>query len=305
MKRAILLTGKTGQVGRELLRFLPSLGEVVAPDRNELDLRDRDSIRRVMREVRPCLIVNAAAYTAVDAAETHQSEAYAINATAPAVLTEEAKKIAATIVHYSTDYVFNGLKRTPYEETDSVAPLNVYGKTKLDGEQAICASGVPYLIFRTAWLYATRGRNFLGTILRLATEREELRIVRDQFGAPTWSSEIAQATVKILTQLTRQGGLASGSFAQVSGIYHLTAAGETTWYDVTRAILEEASHLSPELPWFEEITRRRPLIAKRVIPITTAEFPTPAARPPFSVLSNSLVARTFGFRLPDWRTQLR
>ena len=187
MKRIILLTGKTGQVGSALLRLLPEIGEVVAPDRYELELLDTNNIRRMVREIRPELIVNAAAYTAVDAAETQEADAYAINAGAPAVLAEEAKKIGAAIVHYSTDYVFDGSKGAPYEETDLVAPINIYGKTKLVGEQAIGTSGVPHLIFRLAWVYGTRGRNFLLTILRLATEREELRIVRDQFGAPTWS----------------------------------------------------------------------------------------------------------------------
>jgi dTDP-4-dehydrorhamnose reductase len=303
MNRAILLTGKTGQVGSELLRLLPSLGEVIAPGRHELDLLDTDSIRRAVREIQPGLIVNAAAYTAVDAAERQESDAYAINATAPAVFVEEAKKIGAVIVHYSTDYVFDGLKKTPYEEGDLTAPVSVYGKTKLAGEQAIVVSGVPHLIFRTAWVYATRGRNFLLTILRLATEKEELRIVRDQFGAPTWSREIAGATVKILAQLTTQGITAS-TFPHVSGIYHLTAGGETTWYDFACAILEEAAHISSEVPWFAEATNRRPLIAKGIIPIITAQYPTPASRPPCSVLSNSRLIQAFDYRLPDWRTQL-
>lgn len=305
MKRTILLTGKTGQVGSELLRLLQEIGEVVAPDRYELELLDANNIRRMVREIRPDLIVNAAAYTAVDAAETQETEAYAINANAPAVLAEEAKKIGAGIVHYSTDYVFDGSKKTPYEETDSVAPTNVYGKTKLAGEQAICTSGVPYLIFRLAWVYGTRGRNFLLTILRLATEREELRIVCDQFGAPTWSREIAEATVKILAQLIGQSSPPSALLSPVSGIYHLSAAGEVTWYDFACAILEEAAHFLPDIFWFDEATSRKPLITKRVIPITTAEYPTPALRPAFSVLSNSRLTRTFGVGLPDWRTQLR
>jgi dTDP-4-dehydrorhamnose reductase len=304
MNRAILLTGKTGQVGSELLRLLPSLGEVVAPGRHELDLLDTYSIRRAVREIRPELIVNAAAYTAVDAAESQETEAYAINAKAPAVFAEEAKKIGALIVHYSTDYVFDGLKKTPYEEADLTAPISVYGKTKLAGEQAIFISGVPHLIFRTAWVYARQGRNFVLTILRLATEKEELRVVRDQFGAPTWSREIAVATAKILAQLTSHGSAAS-TFPQASGIYHLTAGGETTWYDFACAILEEAAHISLEVPWFAEATHRLPIIAKRVVPITTAQYPTPASRPPRSVLSNSRLMQTFGYHLPDWHTQLR
>jgi dTDP-4-dehydrorhamnose reductase len=305
MKRRILLTGRSGQIGSELLHLLPEIGEVVAPDRHELDLLDANNIRRAIREVRPELIVNAAAYTAVDAAETQEADAYAINANAPAVISEEAKKIGAVIVHYSTDYVFDGSKKTPYEETDSVAPINVYGKSKLAGERAIYATGAPYLIFRTAWVYATRGRNFLLTILRLATEREELRIVHDQFGAPTWSREIAEATLKILNQFTGQSSPSSRLISQVSGIYHLTARGVTTWYDFATAILEEAVQFSPEAPWFAEATRRRPIITKRVTPITTNEFPSPVSRPSYSVLSNSHLIQTFGIELPDWRMQLR
>jgi len=304
MKRTILLTGRTGQVGSELLRLLPKIGEVVAPDRNELDLLNPDSIRSAVREIRPEFIVNAAAFTAVDVAETQEPDAYAINANAPGVLAEEAKKIGAAVIHYSTDYVFDGSKKTPYDESDSAAPINVYGKTKLAGEQAVCAAGVPHLIFRTAWVYSTRGRNFLRTILRLATEKEELRVVRDQFGTPTWSRDIAEATVKILAQLTSQGSSVANSFSRVSGIYHLTAAGETTWFDFARAILEEAAHPSPAIEWFDEATRRRSLITRQIIPITTSEYPTRASRPLYSVLSNSRLRQTFGIELPHWRTQV-
>jgi len=304
MKRTILLTGKTGQVGSELLRLLPKLGEVVAPGRHELDLLSADSIRRAMREIRPDLIINAAAYTAVDAAETHEADAYAINATAAGVLAEEAHRIGAALVHYSTDYVFDGSQRTPYVETDVAAPINMYGKTKLAGEHAVRGSGVPSLILRTSWVYSTRGRSFLGTILHLATEKEKLRVVCDQFGAPTWSAEIAEATVKILAQLRSLHSSTANSFSHVSGIYHLTAAGETTWCDFARAILEEAAHISPDVSWFAEATRGRPFLTRRVIPITTAEYPTPALRPPYSVLSNSRLIQTFGIRMPDWRTQL-
>jgi len=305
MKRTILLIGRTGQVGSELLRLLPALGEVVAPDRSELDLLAPDSIRHTVRKVRPELIVNAAAFTAVDSAETKEAEARAVNADAPGVLAEEARNCGSAVIHYSTDYVFDGTKRTPYEETDAVAPINVYGKTKLAGEQAIRASGVSHLIFRTAWVYSDRGQNFLRTILRLATEREELRVVHDQFGAPTWSRDIAEVTVRVLGQLTSQDESVADSFFRWSGIYHLTAAGETTWYDFARAILEQAGEISPDVSWFVDATQGRPLIARRIVPITTAEYPTPASRPAFSILSNSRLNRTFGLRLPDWRTQLR
>lgn len=304
MKPTILLTGKNGQVGSELVHLLPGLGEVIAPDRHELDLLDADDIRRAVRDIRPQLIVNAAAYTAVDAAESDEANAYAINANAPAVLAEEAKKIGAAIVHYSTDYIFDGSKTAPYEETDPANPINVYGKTKLAGEQAIRNCDVPHLIFRTAWVYATRGRNFMLTILRLATEREELRIVRDQIGSPTWSREIAATTTKILAQVIGRGSTAS-AFSRVSGTYHMTAAGQTTWCDFAKNILEEASRTPQGIPWFVAATGGRPLVTRRIIPITTGEYPTPASRPAYAVLSNSLLTRSFGVEMSDWRTQLR
>jgi dTDP-4-dehydrorhamnose reductase len=304
MKPKILLSGKTGQVGSELLPALADLGDVIAPSREELNLADAESIWRVIRAVRPNLIVNAAAYTGVDRAESEISAAYAINANAPAVLAEESKSIGAALVHYSTDYVFEGLKGSPYRETDATAPTNVYGKSKLAGEQAIQSSGVPHLILRTAWVYSTRGRNFLLTILRLATEREELRVVNDQAGSPTWSREIAAATKQILTQITSKGSLHAG-FAQSGGTYHMTATGQTTWHGFATAILEGAAHVPKEAPWFAEVTGGRPLIARRVVPISTAEYPTPASRPAYSVLDNSRLIEKFGFSLPDWRVQLQ
>ena len=219
----ILLTGKNGQVGWELQRTLAPLGEVVVLDRRQLDLSDPDQIRERVREISPDLIVNAAAYTAVDRAEAEPEPAMAVNGTAPGLLAEEAKRIGAAIIHYSTDYVFDGAKTTPYTEEDAPNPLNVYGRTKLAGEQAVQAAGVPHLILRTSWVYGMRGKNFLLTILRLAREREELKIVDDQIGAPTWSRTIAEATAQILT---------SGAWpvSGASGIYHLTASGSTSWY---------------------------------------------------------------------------
>jgi len=303
MKPKILLTGKTGQIGSELLCLLSDLGEVVAPSRKELDLLNPENIRNVVREVRPNLIVNSAAFTAVDAAEAENKTAYAINADAPGLLGQEAKRIGAALVHYSTDYVFDGRKSTPYEESDATAPLNVYGKSKLAGEQAIQAAGAPHLIFRTAWVYSTRGRNFLLTILRLATEREELKIVRDQIGAPTWSREVAAATARILAQTLSEGDWAAG-FSQAVGIYHMTASGQTSWYDFATVILEAAPQIPPETPWFSTVTRGKPFVAKRIVPISTAEYPTPASRPGYSVLSNSRLAKKFGFALPDWQVQL-
>jgi dTDP-4-dehydrorhamnose reductase len=304
MKPRILLIGKNGQIGVELQRLLPQLGKVIALGRQELDLSRSDDVRRMIRTVCPNLIINAAAYTAVDRAEKEEAIARAINADAPTVMAEEAKKIGSGLVHYSTDYVFDGLKNSPYEETDPTNPVNVYGKTKLIGEQGIQETGVPHLIFRTAWVYATRGRNFLLTILRLATQGgEELKIVSDQIGAPTWSHEITVATIQILTQLYgRSNGLAS--LREVAGIYHMTSVGETNWYEFARVILEEASRMPPSVPWFAAATGGRSLVARRVTPISTAEYPTAARRPAYSLLSNLRLTRTFGVHLPDWHTQL-
>ena len=303
MKSRILLTGKNGQVGAELAVVLPRLGEVIAPDRQDLDLSRPDDLRRTIREIRPTLIVNAAAYTDVDQAEREEAVAEAINADAPALMAQEAKKIGAGLVHFSTDYVFDGSKHSPYEENDSPNPVSVYGKTKLAGEQAIQGVGLPHLIFRTAWVYGTRGRNFLLTVLLLASQREELRIVDDQFGAPTWCREIARGTVSVLGRLLSDRG-GSLSLPETGGVYHMTAAGVTTWHDFAEAILVEASHAPPSLPWLAKATGGRALIAKRISPITTAQYPTPARRPAYSVLANSLLAQRFGVQLAEWGTQL-
>jgi len=230
--------------------------------------------------------------------------AQAVNGAAPGVMAEEAKKIGAALVHYSTDYVFDGAKRFPYDEADSANPINVYGKTKFAGEEAIRGSGVPHLIFRTAWVYATRGRNFLLTILRLATEREELRIISDQVGAPTCASDVAAATSKILTSICERNN-DSFVFSETGGIYHMSAVGQTTWYDLAETILEKAGATSHNLDWLAAATKGRRLIARRVIPISTEEFGSPTQRPAYSVLSNSRLIQTFGVALPDWRTQLQ
>ena len=304
MKPKILLTGKNGQVGSELERLLADSGELLALGRQELDLSRPENIRRAIRNFRPHLIVNAAAYTAVDQAESDEAMARAINADAPTVMAEEAKKFGATLVHYSTDYVFDGLKRSPYTEDDPPNPINVYGKTKLAGEQGIESVGGVYLVFRTAWVYGTRGKNFLLTILRLATEREELRIVADQIGAPTWSREIALATNKIITEEWKRCQGAS-LFSNCSGIYHMTAAGQSNWWEFTKAIVEDAQHAPHGSAWLTAATSNRPLVCKRVSPIATKEYPTPARRPAFSILSNSRLTRTFGVQLSDWRPALR
>ena len=304
MRPLILLTGKNGQVGAELLGLLPQLGEVVALGHDQLDLSNPTDICRTIREVRPHLIVNAAAYTAVDQAETDETTAHAVNAQAPGLLAEEAQKIGAVLVHYSTDYVFDGTKKLPYDEAASTNPINVYGKTKFAGEQAIRSSGVSHLIFRTSWVYATRGRNFLLTILRLATEREELKVVDDQVGAPTCALDLAEATTRILAGIIA-GTKRQFNIPEVSGIYHMTAAGQTTWYEFANAILEEAGRAPQDLPWLASATKSRPLIARRALPISTQEFHSPTRRPAYSVLSNARLMQTFGVTLPDWRTQVQ
>lgn len=300
MKPTILLFGRNGQVGAELTAFLPRLGQVTSLDRQQLDLSKPSQIRGTIEDLRPDIIVNAAAYTAVDQAESDEAAAQAINADAPAVIAQEARRVRAGVVHYSTDYVFDGLKTTPYEEDDQPNPKSIYGRTKLAGEQAIRDAGVPHLIFRTAWVYATRGRNFLLTVLRLASQHEELRIVNDQFGAPTWSRDIARATTSILERQSRERAGAPWA-TEVSGTYHMTAAGVATWFGFAQAILQE---VSPELPWVQAATNGHPLVGRRVVPITSADYPTPASRPAYSVLSNSRLAQTFGVQLPDWRAQL-
>jgi dTDP-4-dehydrorhamnose reductase len=302
MKPAILLIGSNGQVGRDLSEILPRIGEVTALDRQRLDLTQPEEIRRAIRTSRPGWIVNAAAYTAVDKAESEESLARAINAEAPRVMAEEARKIGACLIHYSTDYVFDGMKTTPYVEDDPANPQNAYGRTKLEGERAIRDSGAAYLIFRTAWVYATRGRNFLLTILRLATQREELRIVRDQLGAPTLSAEIAQATASVLAKISA-GHPGAASLAEASGIYHMTAGGETNWYEFASAIVERAK-TAPHLDWLASATGGLPIITRRVIPIASSEYPTPARRPAYSVLSNARLSRVFSVQLPDAREQL-
>ncbi|MEW9899460.1 dTDP-4-dehydrorhamnose reductase [Chitinivorax sp. PXF-14] len=288
----ILLTGRGGQVGWELERSLAPLGDVVALARGALDLSDVAQIREVVRAVKPALIVNPAAYTAVDKAESDADLAHAINAIAPAVLAEEAKRLGAALIHYSTDYVFDGGKAAPYLETDKPNPLNVYGASKLAGEAALAASGIDYLCFRTSWVYGARGGNFMRTILRLAQERDELKIVADQVGAPTWSRMISDATAAVLAQRWLPAG---GRLVEVSGLYHLTAAGETSWHGFAQAVLDEVAGL-PE--W-----AGRKLA--RVLPIPTSGYPLPAPRSPYSVLSNDKLQATFGLSLPDWRVSLK
>jgi dTDP-4-dehydrorhamnose reductase len=278
----ILLTGASGQVGYELERSLQGLGQVVAPGRARMDLADLDQVRAVIRAERPQLIVNPAAYTAVDQAEAEPALARRINADAPGLMAEEAKKLGAALVHYSTDYVFDGSKQGAWLEGDATGPLNVYGQTKLEGEQAIAATGVDHLILRTSWVYGMRGKNFLLTMLRLAKEREELRVVADQHGAPTWSRTIADTSALLLAQ-AHAGG--NGWWARHGGIYHLSSRGQTTWCGFTEAIVAMAG------------------LDCRVLPISSADYPAPARRPANSVLDTSRLRARLG-ELPDWETAL-
>jgi dTDP-4-dehydrorhamnose reductase len=274
----ILVTGANGQVGYELAHLLPAAGDVIAADRAKLDLADPDSIVAAVRGARPALIVNAAAYTAVDRAEKERELAYAVNARAPGILAEEAKRIGAVLIHYSTDYVFDGAAKTPYDEGAPTAPLNVYGASKLEGEQAIGESGARAVVLRTSWVYGSRGTNFLLTMRRLAAEREELRVVDDQTGVPNWSRVLAEATSAIVAA-------GPGELGERSGVYHLSSGGSATWFEFARAIIGEVP---------------RP----RVVPIPTSEYPTPARRPAYGVLATARFEKTFGFALPHWREAL-
>lgn len=269
---------------------MASLGEVVAVGHREMDLADPDSIRKVIRETRPALIVNAAAYTAVDQAESEPDLAMAINGVAPGILAEEAKKLNAALVHYSTDYVFDGNKAAPYSEEGAPNPLNVYGQTKLAGEQAVEAAGVPYLILRTGWVYGARGRNFLLTILKLAGEKSELKIVDDQIGAPTWCRMLAETTARILAPVCAAPN-PPAMLAETGGLYHLSAGGQTSWHGFAKKILENVPRSVIPAP-------------AKLIPIPTSDYPVPAVRPRNSRLLNEKITRTFGLTIASWEESL-
>ena len=289
-RRRILVLGGDGQVAWELRRTLATLGEVFAAGRRTepaLDLAQSDTILPFIERLRPDWIVNAAAYTAVDKAEQEPEAAAAVNAVAPGLLAEAAGRVGAQLVHYSTDYVFDGSADRPYREDDAPNPQGVYGRTKLAGEEAIAKAGCDWLVLRTAWVYGARGGNFMRTMRRLAREREELRVVADQHGAPTWSRHIAEATAQILARL----GDDRAAWHRACGVYHLTSAGMATWHAFASAIVEHQRG-------------REAIPCRQVTAITTADYPTPARRPAYSVLDNDKLARTFGVRLPDWREAL-
>ncbi len=276
---AILLIGSTGQLGSELARALPAHGRVVALDRSALDLGDPDAIVAAVRDSCPQVIVNAAAYTAVDRAESEPDRATAINARAPAILADEAKRRGAVLIHYSTDYVFDGESDAPYDENATANPINAYGRSKLEGERAIAAIGGAALVLRTSWVYGMRGQNFLTTMKRLGAERDELRIVDDQVGTPNWTRSLAEATAAII-------GRGERFVAERAGLYHLSGAGSGSWFDFARAIFAGADH-------------------PRIMPITSAQYPTAARRPRRSVLSSARIAADFGISLPHWEEMLR
>lgn len=275
----ILLIGANGQLGRELAAALPACGNVVACDRSMLDLADAVMIANVVRDIAPQWVVNAAAYTAVDRAESEPELAFAINGRAPGILAREARRAGAVLIHYSTDYVFDGTRMTPYDETVTPNPLNVYGASKLAGERAIASTGAPALTLRTSWVYSRHGRNFLTTMQGLAAERDELRVVADQTGVPNWSRSLAATTATLV-------GRGTEYVAERAGLYHLSAGGHATWYEFACAILADAPRV-------------------RVTPIRTADYTAPALRPAYGVLDTTRFARTFGFALPHWQTSLQ
>ena len=280
MTMKILLTGAAGQLGRELKRSLAPLGDVLALDRSQLDLVDPDALRTTLREIKPNLIVNAAAYTAVDKAETEYALADAINARAPGLLAEEAQRLDARLIHYSTDYVFDGRGSQRWQEDSPTGPLGVYGASKLAGERAILASDARALILRTSWVFGLHGANFMRTMLRLAKDRAELGVINAQFGAPTWTRHLADATALLAAK------------PDATGLYHLTNGGETTWAGYAEAIFTEAQRLG--------LLRQRPQVKR----IATADYPLPAKRPQNSRLDCSRLASEHGIALPDWRVAL-
>jgi len=286
----ILLFGKNGQVGWELNRSLQPLGEIVALDIEDVDFSEPESLRQIVQDISPDVICNAVAYTAVDKAEDDEDLAMKVNGVAPGVLAEEALKLGALLVHYSTDYVFDGAKSSPYLETDEPNPINAYGRTKLAGEIAVKASGCNFITLRTSWVYANRANNYLLTMLKLAQEREDLSIVSDQIGAPTTARLIADVTLLCIQQAKKE--IASGIFA--SDLYHLTASGHTSWFGFT----EEIVHLASD-------SLKLPLKIKNIKAISTENYPTPAKRPTNSQLALTRLESVFSLKIPDWKNSLQ
>lgn len=291
LRPRIMLTGKNGQIGWELQRTLAPLGVVVALDRQQLNLANHKQIKERVREIKPDLIVNAAAYTEVDKAEEEPELAMAINGVAPGILAEEAKRINAAVIHYSTDYVFDGTKTTPYVEQDEPSPLNVYGRTKLEGEWAIQSVGVPHLILRTSWVYGMRGKNFLLTILEQVRERDTFKVVNDQVGTPNWSRMIAEATSLILSRflLSSSGCLLFNN--KNGGLYHLSAVGSTSWYGFAKLIIK--------------IALKDTNSKLQITPVATAEYPRLAHRPNYSLLASDKLKKVFGICMPEWEPLLK
>ncbi len=282
----ILLTGKNGQVGWELNRSLSPLGTVFALGRNEMDLSKPETLGRVIQEIKPNIIINAAAYTAVDKAESEPELAMTVNGIAPKIIAQEAKKIGAGMIHYSTDYVFDGQATSPYNEENPTCPLSLYGESKLAGEKGVSQAGIPHIIFRTSWVYSLRGSNFLLTMQKLAQTRKQIKVVDDQKGAPTWSRAIAEGTVKILKPYLKEGyPLALPD----SGVFHMSCGGETNWFIFAKKILE-----------LSDLANNAELI-----PIPTIEYPTPAARPQYSLLSNNKLKQVFHYEMPHWENALQ
>ena len=293
----IVIIGRNGQLAWEAQQRFQGLGEVICVGRPEFDLLDIEGVRAEIRRIKPSVLVNAAAYTAVDQAESEPEAAMKINSDAPAAMAEEAKRLGALFITYSTDYVFDGKSASPYKETDRTVPLNVYGASKLSGERAVEAVGGSHLIFRTSWVYGARGKNFLKTILKLATERPELRIVDDQVGAPTWSRDLADATRKIIEQLVNE--VCDGEdfdwrrIRRSARIYHMTAAGSVSWCGFATAIVEEMGNVASAKAIWPKLCR-----------YLSSDYPTPAARPHNSRLCNDKLKNVFGVTLPPWRTSL-
>lgn len=285
----LVVLGANGQVGHELQRSLVPLGEVVALDRSAADLTDPEKLHECLVAIKPDVIINAAAYTAVDKAEHEKDLATLVNGTAPGILTKIAKQLGALFIHFSTDYVFDGASKVPYAENDPVNPINVYGETKLRGETEVQNADGNYLIFRTAWVYSLHGHNFLKTILRLASEREELSIVDDQVGAPTWAGTIADVTAACIPIALDR--INNNQFT--SGIYHLTAKGEISWYQFASKIIELTNN-----------DDRWDIKTKKINPIPSSDYPTPAKRPMYSVLSSKKIESIYGQNMPDWDNAL-